>query len=92
MRRPRKSKSGEYLHRHLEIVVVYPTGVKTRRKWRAGPHEGFSSEQIDSLIEKFVDHLEQQHPSWEFRLVERGPAKFSFVYEKLRDKSEAVTT
>lgn len=85
-RHPLTTAKGERLFKHVTFEIVPPPewkehGLKIApRVYRAEPHHGFTSAQIDQWLEKISESVEQQFSKWEFRLVQLGPNRFKFIY------------
>lgn len=83
-----KDKQGRTLHRRVEIKTLFPSGRVKRQVFRAGPKQGFHDGGIDQILEQCAADLEKRFPQFEFRLVPRGPAAFSFIYHGLKGESK----
>jgi hypothetical protein len=80
-----RDKAGNKLYRKIEVRVLYPDGILKPEKvvHRAGPRQGFSDENIDEILMRTADLLEEKFPWWQFRMQELSPehrtARYNFV-------------
>ena len=67
-----RDKEHNRLFRRVEVRIVYPPDVIPDKTdiYRAGPHQGFSSSNIDDLLMKTAERLDELYPYWHFELVE----------------------
>lgn len=81
-----KDARGNKLYRNVDIKIVYPDGRKEKLPIRVTPRSAFSAETFETMIEDIIERLDNQFPYWDFRLVSRGPAAATFVYDGLRQE------
>jgi hypothetical protein len=75
------SAKGEPLHKRVTVKIIPPNDSKPYKwYWRAPAGQFYSPANIDEILEKVVEHLENKFPQWEFKLVELGPTSYNFVY------------
>ena len=103
-RRPRHSNSakprinfsagGERIWKRLTIRVIGPPPEDNDKqqdfKWypRAPAGRGYSEDDVQGVLEQCAMHLEKRFPVWEFRLVELGPDRFNFIFDRVKDVGE----
>jgi len=76
---------GNRLFRRVEIRVLYPDGVLKPERiiQKAAAKQGFSPDNVDELLMRVADTLEEKYPWWQFRMQELAPehrtARYSFI-------------
>jgi len=83
--------AGQRLYKRVTIRVIGPPAEDNDKqqdfKWypRAPAGRGYSESDIQGMLEQCATHLEKRFPVWEFRLVELGPDRFNFVFNRVID-------
>jgi hypothetical protein len=78
LRRRRESKSGEYLHKSA-LFKVFVGGKIFKFPFRAPANQAYSEENILSLEERVIEHIEKHLSRLEFRRVQVGPNAVNFI-------------
>ena len=71
-----RDKAGNKLFRRVEVRVLFPDNIFPPKTFveKAGPHKGYSPDNIFEVQSKIADRLEELYPYWEFRVTELSPA------------------
>lgn len=76
------TENGARLYRTIRIKIYSPGNAKfDKRIIQAPPRKGYTEEQIQKVLEEYVEKLTTAMPGHEYRLVEVGEATFNFVWE-----------
>ena len=78
MRKPRESKSGEYLHKSA-LFKVFVGGKVFKFPFRAPANQAYSEENILSLEERVINYIDEKLSRLEFRRVQVGPNAVNFI-------------
>jgi hypothetical protein len=82
----KRSVSGERLWREMRVTVVLPGQKDVVWRNHAKPKHGWSKADLDGMLDKVADSVEQRYPSIEFRLVELAPNDFKFIYHGKKER------
>jgi len=85
----KRSKSGERLWRDMRVTVCIPEQKDIVWRNHAKARHSWTVEQLNEMLEKVADSVEQKFPSIEFRLVELAPNDWKFIYH---GRKERMTT
>jgi hypothetical protein len=78
MRKRRESTSGEYLHKSALFKVFVGKRI-FKFPFRAPANQAYSEENILSLEERVIEHIEKHLSRLEFRRVQVGPNAVNFI-------------
>ena len=82
----KRSASGERLWRDMRVTVCLPEQKDIVWRNHAKARHGWTVEQLNEMLEKVADSVEQKFPSIEFRLVELAPNDFKFIYSGRKER------
>ena len=82
----KRSVSGERLWRDMRVTVCIPEQKDIVWRNHAKARHGWTLEQLNEMLEKVADSVEQKFPSIEFRLVELAPNEFKFLYSGRKER------
>lgn len=80
----RIAKDGQRIWKRVTVRVVLKDGDGFTWRPTAGPRKGYTSENIQEVLEKCSEHLEKKYPNCDFRLIELEPNRFNLVFASER--------
>jgi len=67
--------------KRVEFRLIAP-GVDRRWHYSAPATRLYTEKSIETILWEVSDKLAKQFPQWELRLVQIGPNRFNFVYDR----------
>jgi hypothetical protein len=82
-----RTAGGIRLFPEVRIRVFFENNSGSKlNKLRAAPGTGYTAKTIEEILEHAAAQVEKNYPSFEYELVEIGPADFNFVWRGYRTK------
>jgi hypothetical protein len=82
-----RSADGVRLFPEVRIRVFFENNSGSKlNKLRAAPGTGYTAAAIEKILEDAAGQVEKNFPSFEYELVEIGPADFNFVWRGYRTR------
>lgn len=83
---------GEIRAWKLITIRVFHVGNegKTTTKFHAGPGKAYTEDNIEALLEKIAEDLDQRLPQEEYSIIQVGPQSFNFVWQGKRAPRASV--
>ena len=81
----KRSAQGEQLWKDMRVTVCLPGQKDIVWRHHTEPGKGWRAEDLEAMLAKVADSVEQKYPTIEFRLVELAANNYKFVYRGKRE-------
>ena len=74
----------------IKVRIILPEGHATQKvDFHAPPGRHYDDGSEAQAIEKVIDYLDEKYLYWNFRMVRVGRGQYNFVYDGIREDSDA---